>query len=112
LAGVWAGAAEPLVSSEVSKVQGAAVEPEAVPLSTLRTGQSAVICESRLDSDDAALLKAMGLCTSAAVKVIRHGQPCVVAVGGVSAAACTCGGSCRIGLARGLAERIFVTVQA
>jgi len=31
---------------------------------------------------------------------------------GVPAEACSCGGMCRIGLARGLAERIFVTVMA
>ncbi len=86
-----------------------------IALSALRRGQEGVICESRLDVDDAGLLKAMGLCTSAAVKVVRTGQPCVVAVGGVGGvgeASCSCGGMCRIGLARDLAERIFVTVVA
>jgi Fe2+ transport system protein FeoA len=90
----------------------AATIPSTVPLSTLRQGQSGIITETRLDPDDAALLRAMGLCTSAAVKIIRHGQPCVVAVGGINEdEACACGGTCRIGLARGLAERIFVTLQ-
>jgi Fe2+ transport system protein FeoA len=83
-----------------------------VALSSLRRGQEGVISASRLDADDAALLRAMGLCTSASVKVVRTGQPCVVAVGGVGEASCSCGGMCRIGLARGLAERIFVTVVA
>ena len=82
-----------------------------VPLASLRQGAEGVICESRLDAQDAALLKAMGLCTSAMVKVVRAGQPCVVAVGGAGEA-CSCGGMCRIGLARGLAERIFVNVLA
>jgi Fe2+ transport system protein FeoA len=84
-----------------------------VPLSTLQRGQSGVITEARLDPDDAALLRAMGLCMSATVKVVRPGQPCVVAVGGVGGdEACACGGTCRIGLARGLAEQIFVTTVA
>ncbi len=82
-------------------------------LAALKRGQEGVICESRLEADDAALLKAMGLCTNASVKIVRTGEPCVVAVGGVGeGASCTCGGMCRIGLARGLAERIFVTVMA
>lgn len=82
-------------------------------LAALKRGQEGVICESKLEPDDAALLKAMGLCTHASVKVVRTGEPCVVAVGGVGeGASCTCGGMCRIGLARGLAERIFVTLVA
>ena len=82
-----------------------------VSLASLRQGEEGVICESRLDAEDAALLKAMGLCTSATVKVVRAGLPCVVAVGGAGEA-CSCEGMCRIGLARGLAERIFVNVVA
>ncbi len=89
----------------------AAIARNAVPLAGLRQGAEGVICESRLDAEDAALLKAMGLCTSATIKVVRAGQPCVVAVGGAGEA-CSCGGMCRIGLARELAERIFVNVLA
>lgn len=92
---------------------GVAVATVTTSLAALRRGQEGVICESRLEPDDAALLKAMGLCTHASVKVVRTGEPCVVAVGGVGeGASCTCGGMCRIGLARGLAERIFVRVVA
>jgi Fe2+ transport system protein FeoA len=83
-----------------------------VPLSSLRQGQSGIITHTRLDPDDAALLCAMGLCINATVKVIRPGQPCVVAVGGVNEGeACACGGTCRIGLARGLAGQILVIPQ-
>ena len=102
------------VQVEVVGVQDAKGGPR-VTLAALKRGQEGVICESRLEADDAALLKAMGLCTHASVKVVRTGEPCVVAVGGVGGvgeASCSCGGMCRIGLARGLAERIFVTVVA
>lgn len=86
-------------------------------LSALRRGEAGVICECGLAADDAALLKAMGLCLNATVRVVRAGEPCVVAVGGVNGmgeggATCTCGGMCRIGLAKGLAERIRVRVVA
>ena len=88
-------------------------------LTAMRPGEMGVICGSRLSADDAALLRAMGLCDRATVRVCRLGEPCVVAVGGVQGVGtggggegCTCGGSCRIGLARPLAERIFVTALA
>lgn len=83
----------------------------------MRPGDTGVICEARLSVDDAALLRAMGLCDRATIRLCRVGEPCVVAVGGVRGVGpnpdnCTCGGSCRIGLARPLAERIFVTAMA
>lgn len=84
----------------------------AVSLTTLRPGQTAVIAESRLDADDAALLRAMGLTDHSRIKICRIGQPCVVALGPVEGKHCHCNGHCRIGLARGLAERIMVTVVA
>ena len=89
------------------------VKPVGVALSSLRQGETGIVCESRLDADDAALVRAMGLCLNATVKVVRTGHPCVVAIGGVDGAAhvCACGGTCRIGLARGIAERIFVRVE-
>ncbi len=93
----------------------APVAANPVPLASLRQGQTGIIAETRLDADDAALLKAMGLCTAAAVKVVRPGHPCVVAVGGtggVHSDSCACGGTCRIGLAKGLAQQIFVTAVA
>ena len=86
---------------------------KAVALSSLRQGESGVVCESRLEADDAALVRAMGLCMNANVKVVRTGHPCVVAIGGVDGAShvCACGGTCRIGLARGIAKRIFVRLD-
>jgi Fe2+ transport system protein FeoA len=88
-----------------------------IPLTQLRPGQTGVVCESKLSTSDAQLLRAMGLCDHATVRLCRAGEPCIVAVGGVRGLGpnpkdCTCGGSCRIGLARPLAERIFVTPLA
>ncbi len=85
-----------------------------VPLTSLLRGQRAVIRETRMPADDAALLRAMGLCDCALLTVARTGEPCVVTVTGVDGAACTChrSGGCRIGLARAMAERIFVSVLA
>lgn len=84
-----------------------AISAAPIPLATLGRGRTGVIAEWRLDADDAALLKAMGLCTGSSVTVVRTGQPCVVAITG-GGDACACGGMCRIGLARGLAERVMV----
>ena len=80
-----------------------------IRLTALRAGQRAVIRETRLETDDAALLRAMGLCLNATVRVFRIGEPCVLAVGGVNAN-CRCGGMCRVGLAKPLAEKILVEV--
>lgn len=84
----------------------------AVPLTSLMQGQTGVICEARLDVDDAALLRAMGLGDRVRVKLCRVGEPCVVALGTTAGRHCHCQGHCRIGLARGLADRIFVRVVA
>ena len=83
-----------------------------VPLTSLRPGQTAVIAEARLDADDAALLSAMGLAQRIRIKLCRLGEPCIVALGQVEGRHCHCNGHCRIGLARTLADRIFVTVLA
>lgn len=91
---------------------GAPAAPAAVPLTRLRQGQTGVVRETRLDADDAALLRAMGLCVNMTVRALRVGEPCVVALGGLGPEHCACGGACRIGLARGLAERIYVSVTA
>lgn len=78
---------------------------QAVALTQLQRGQSGVVCEAQLGRADAALLGAMGLACSAKVRLCRAGEPCIVAVltGGSA--------SCRIGLARPLAERIMVEVE-
>lgn len=83
-----------------------------VALTSLRPGQTGVICEARLDPDDAALLRAMGLGDQVRIKLCRLGEPCIVALGNVEGRHCHCHGHCRIGLARGLARRIFVTAVA
>ncbi len=85
-----------------------------VPLASLQRGQRAVIRETRMSTDDAALLRAMGLCDCALITVARSGEPCVVTVRGVDGAKCGChrAGGCRIGLSRAMAERIFVSVPA
>ena len=82
------------------------------PLTHLRAGQTAVIAEARLDVDDAALLRAMGLSGNMRIRVCRIGEPCIVAVGNIAGKHCCCHGHCRIGLARSLADRVFVTAQA
>lgn len=82
------------------------------PLSALGAGTRGVIRGTEgLDVDDAALLRAMGLGIGSRLRVFRVGEPCVVAVGGVTPH-CKCGGLCRIGVARRLADRIMVAVQA
>jgi hypothetical protein len=80
-----------------------------IPLMQLRPGQAGmvgVVCEARLEECDAALLRAMGLGCGSRVRLCRAGEPCIVAVitGGRA--------SCRIGLARPLAEQIMVEVEA
>jgi hypothetical protein len=81
-----------------------------IPLTRLRPGQTGIIAASHLDADDAALLRAMGLGDRVRIKVCRVGEPCVVALGTTEGRHCHCQGHCRIGLARNLAERIFVTL--
>jgi len=55
---------------------------------------------------DAAYLGAMGMCCNAKVRLCRAGEPCIVSI--VSGS----GASCRIGLARPLADRIMVEPEA
>ncbi len=72
-------------------------------LAQLRVGERAVVCEARVTADGAATLRAMGLRPSASVRVCRTGEPCIVEIGSA------CGMSCRIGLARSLAENVLVS---
>ncbi len=106
---------------------GAAEGAPTVPLTRLQKGQTGRICECQLAEEDAALLRAMGLCTDARVRLCRVGEPCIVAIqcgkrasaGNVAEAASRRGnGSAeghwtgsRIGLARSLAERILVSLE-
>ena len=72
----------------------------------MRVGEVGVVRGSDLEADGAALLRAMGLRPSVTVRVCRRGEPCIVEVGSVP------GVTCRIGLARPLAERVMVQVTA
>ncbi len=94
--------------------------PRRIALSQLKLGQGGVVRAVRLGDPsegdpaagtaaiqqdaarDAAYLGAMGLCCNAKVRLCRAGEPCIVAI--VSGT----GASCRIGLARPLADRIIV----
>jgi Fe2+ transport system protein FeoA len=71
-------------------------------LNQLRPGQRGIVRHTHIAECDAALLGAMGLCCDAKVKLCRAGEPCIVAI------ATGRGASCRIGLARHLAEKIVV----
>jgi len=57
-----------------------------------------------LGTDNADLLRAMGLRPHACVRLCRLGDPCIVQVGH------THGDSCRLGLARRIADRITVCI--
>ena len=81
----------------------------AVSLTTLRPGQTAMVSHTSLDPKDAALLRAMGLRTSARVRMCRLGEPCIVEVlSGTDSCNRPSGCACRIGLARPLAECVMV----
>jgi Fe2+ transport system protein FeoA len=85
--------------------------PAVVALATLRPGQMGVVRGATLEAGDAAYLRAMGVRPAALVRVCRLGHPCIVEV--VSGGRECCGmGSCRIGLAKELAERVMVEVGA
>ncbi|MBL8746704.1 MAG: ferrous iron transport protein A [Phycisphaerae bacterium] len=73
-----------------------------VSLSQLKPGESGTVCGSELNAGDRRLLSAMGLRERATVVLCRLGEPCIVRVMG----GCNC--SSRIGLARPLADRVFV----
>jgi hypothetical protein len=81
-------------------------KPSAISLHQLRPGQSGKVRTSDLPDADVALLGAMGLCCNATVRMCRAGEPCIVAVmtGGRA--------SCRIGLAKPLAERIQIDLDS
>lgn len=57
-------------------------------------------------SEDAKMLRAMGLRPDASVTMCRKGEPCIVSLMGA------CGGGCRIGLARGIAEKVMVEIDS
>lgn len=77
-----------------------------IPLSQLRDGDCGTVCECELQGYDGALLRAMGLCPNARVRLCRGGRRIIVAVGTAGGAE---HGESRIGLARELADRIMVS---
>jgi Fe2+ transport system protein FeoA len=62
-----------------------------------------------MDRKDAAMLRAMGLRPQATVRLCRLGEPCIIEV---MSGEPSCSDSCRIGLARVLAERVMVKPPA
>lgn len=72
-------------------------------LSQLAPGQHARVCGSNLEPGDRRLLRAMGLRENTKIVLCRLGEPCIVRVMG----GCSC--STRIGLAKPLAENVFVS---
>lgn len=98
--------------------QDSAYQGPSVPLTELRTGQSAVVRAIDLDARDSSMLRAMGLRVNARVRICRLGEPCIIELVGGSRAsvaatdACPRGSACtcRIGLAKPLARRVMVGV--
>lgn len=70
------------------------------PLATLTRGATGVVEEIRLDASERGHLDSIGLHTNAPVRVCSTGLGCVVVAAGED--------RCRIGLERGLAERIMI----
>lgn len=73
-------------------------------LTDLDPGQVAHINPEGLVTDNADLLRAMGLRPHASVRLCRLGDPCIVQVGH------TRGDSCRLGVARHIADQIRVCI--
>lgn len=73
-----------------------------IPLTQLPRGSRGTVNADNLDAADFATLRAMGLRPNATVEVCRLGQHCIVALTG------SCGGGCRIGIAKDLADRVMI----
>lgn len=73
-----------------------------VSLTQLPRGGRGRVSGSTLEPKDAQVLRAMGIRPDAQLEVCRLGEPCIVCVQGVN------GSTCRIGLARRLAEHVLV----
>lgn len=81
-------------------------ESNAIPLTQLSRGQSARVLRTQADADDCSMLRAMGLRPEVSIQMCRLGEPCIVSLMG------DCGGGCRIGLAKDIASRVMVEVDA
>ena len=73
-----------------------------ISLTQLPRGGRGRVSGSTLEPKDAQVLRAMGIRPDAQVEVCRMGEPCIVSVYGA------CGTSCRIGLAKRLAECVLI----
>ncbi len=101
-------AAQALGKDAMTALQPVEAAVQATPLSKLKPGQTAIVRGGTLDASDAAYLRAMGVRPAALVRVCRLGHPCIIEV--LSGGRECCGlGSCRIGLAKELAERVMVS---
>ncbi|MAY74786.1 MAG: hypothetical protein CMJ31_08770 [Phycisphaerae bacterium] len=78
------------------------IKPVPVPLTRMTRGQRGVLREATIEGSDGEMLVAMGLRPNCRLRVCRSGQTCIVAV------ETGCGGGCRIGLSRHLADRVMV----
>ncbi len=78
-------------------VNQAPAEPVAVSLTQLNRGQSATFHRADLRCEDCDMLNAMGMTDHCQLKICKIGDPWIVQVK-----------STRIGLAKSLAQRIFV----
>lgn len=78
------------------------------PITMVSPGLEAIVLESSgLASDEANSLRAMGLRPGARVRVVRVGQPTIIEILSCGGPECgQCG--CRLGLAKGVAERLLV----
>ena len=96
-----------LVSEETAKSCDRTC-PAQISLAQLRPGESGVVCSATLEPAEAELLAAMGLMRETRVTMCRPGEPCIIAVStGRPGSAVNC--SCRLGIARPLAKKIFVS---
>lgn len=87
----------------------------AVALTSLRSGQTGVVCETCMEAGDATVLRAMGLRPNSLVRVCRVGEPTIIEVlPGVIGQGPQCARPdcrCRLGLAWVLAQRVMVRVD-
>ena len=77
-----------------------------IPLTQLSRGQSGRVQIDGFATDEVKMLRAMGLRPNASITMCRLGEPCIISLSGA------CGGGCRIGLAKEIAGRVMICVDA
>lgn len=100
-------------STPTDRVANTDLGGEVASIASLKCGETGVLCDSRIPESDNALLRAMGLHPEARIRLCRQGEPCIVAVSTSTSSSgndCGCGSECRIGLAKSLAQQIFVKI--